>query len=325
MKVLTGVCLFVATALALSACAGSHHAVNGTPVSAKTITSSRLILGGRVRCTATLTTPVEAGQAISVGLSLHNISGSAVRAPVVEGSAGLVVKAADGTTYNTTTAAEGSLGGPYRAPVTIAPGATTTRLGSPRVAVRWKGPLRVVPQCERTALPALRVGVTASGPPPDERTAIADVVAATGHLLDHCRPGKSGAAVEGQIDPPSGSEPPMDARCSVTLHSEGRFQVAQVLVVIPRDWRGVHIEQQYETLSFEKRPPPYEAIAWELVVTENGAVTVAGFMHDGTRAAHRMAPGWTWTGTGWSAPGSSRCGFEGFSGGPSIDWISACP
>ena len=199
-----------------------------------------------------------------------------------------------------------------------------TTLESPGVSVRWRGPLRVVPQCERTALPALHVDVTAPGPPPDVQTAIADVVAATGHLLDHCRPERSGAAVEGTIEPPSGSGPSMDARCSVSLHSEGRFVVAQVLVLIPPDLHGVQVRQPYDTLSYRKRPPPYEAIAWQLVVTTDGAVTVAGFTHDATTAANRMAPEWTWSGSSWGRPGSARCGYEGFAGGPSLDLISAC-
>ncbi|MGH2977480.1 MAG: hypothetical protein ACRDKC_03785 [Gaiellaceae bacterium] len=209
-------------------------------------------------------------------------------------------------------------------PVAIPAGATKT-LGSPSMSVRWKGPLRITPGCEQKLLPALQVTVVTPGPPPDEPTAMGDVVAATGHLLDRCRPEKSGVAVEGQIDPPEGSGPPMDARCSASLHSEGRFLVAQVLVLIPADLRGVHVRQPYETLSFKKERRPYEAIAWALVVTNDGATTVAGSMRDATRAANRMAPGWVWSGSRWSGPDTGRCGYEGLTGGPAIDWISACP
>jgi hypothetical protein len=209
-------------------------------------------------------------------------------------------------------------------PLAIYAGETKT-IESPSVSVRWKGPLRITPGCENTVLPPLHLDVAAPGPPPDDPTAIAYVVAATGHLLDHCRPQKSGVAVDGQIDPPTGSEPPLNAKCSVRLHSEGRFVVAQVLVLSPPKLRGVHVRQPYDTLSFGKQRRPYEEIAWQLVVTSDGAVTVAGFTHDATRAAKRMAPGWIWTGSRWSGPGSGRCGYEGFTGGPAIDWISACP
>jgi hypothetical protein len=46
---------------------------------------------------------------------------------------------------------------------------------------------------------------------------VSDVVAATGHLLDRCRPQTAGVSVVGRIDPPSG-------------HGGGFF-VAQVLVL----------------------------------------------------------------------------------------------
>lgn len=270
--------------------------------------------------------PVEAGNEIAATFSLHNVSSHAVRAPVENASPRLVVRAGDGTKYDTQTAvfASGSLGGPYRPPITIQPGATRTML-SPRVLVRWKGPLRVTPVCEKKALPALRVKVVAPGPPNDVRTAISNVVGATGGLLDDCRPEKPGVAVDGTIRPPTGGGPSMQARCSLTVQPEGRFLVAQVLVRIPRDLRGLRVRQPYETLTFAKHRRPYAAIAWELVVTRDGAVTVAGYTHDATRAGKRMAPEWFWSGSGWGQPGSAKCGGEGFSNWPELDLISVCP
>lgn len=257
--------------------------------------------------------------------SLRNVSGSTVRAPLDEGSTGLFIRAGDGTRYDTAAAlrAEGSFGGPARMPIVIHRGETRT-LGGAGVLVRWKGPLRITPACERKALPALHVKVTSPGPPADPPTAISDVVAATGGLLDHCRPEKPGVPVEGKIYPPSGSGPAMNARCSVTLHSEGRFLVAQVLVLIPPKMRGVHVVQPYDTLTFRKHRRPYEDIAWQLVVTKDGAVTVAGFNHSATRAGKRMAPEWFWSGSGWGRPGGAKCGFEGIAGA-SLDLISVCP
>lgn len=333
MRALPSVGVLTAIALAAAACAGGHKSIHvttsvspGPKISVRTMSSSGLILEGRARCTASVTTPVEAGHEIAVTFSLHNLSESVVKAPVAEGSVWLVIRSADGITYNTRTAlsAELSHGGPFRTPVRIPPGETRT-VGGAGDFVRWQGPLRIRPGCEDRLLPALDVGVTAPGPPLSNQTAIADVVAATGHLLDHCRPQESGVPVEGTIEPPSGGGPSMDAECSVSLHGEGRFVVAQVLVLIPPDMRGVRVRQPYETLSFPKRRRPYEAIAWELVVTRDGAVTVAGFTHDATRAANRMAPEWNWSGSQWSQPGSARCGFEGFGGGPMLDLISVCP
>src|SRR5581483_872065 len=96
--------------------------------------------------------------------------------------------------------------------------------------VRWRGPLRITPGCGGTALPAMQVGVTAPGPPPAEGKAVADVVAAAGHLLDHCRPARAGVPVQGRIEPPSGDAPPMAATCSVTVRDEGSFLLAQALI-----------------------------------------------------------------------------------------------
>lgn len=269
---------------------------------------------------------VAAGDAIHVSFSLHNVSGSAVRAPVENASPWLGVRAGDGTSYDTRAAlvASGSFGGPSRPPIVIRSGATRMMV-SPRVLVRWKGPLQVTPGCEKKGLPALHVNVAAPGPPPSAGAAIAKVVAVTGGLLDHCRPAKPGVAVEGKIDAPTGGGPSMAARCSLTLHSEGQFLVAQVLARIPPDLRGVHVVQPYETLSTLKHRRPYAAIAWELVVTKNGAVTVAGYTHDATRAGKAMAPEWFWSGTSWGQPGAAKCGGEGFSNWPELDLISVCP
>jgi hypothetical protein len=191
--------------------------------------------------------------------------------------------------------------------------------------VRWAGPLQVTPGCEDTALPPLRVKVTSPGPPPDDQTAIADVVAASGGLLDKCRPQQSGVAVQGEIDGPGGAAPPLEATCSVSVHSEGGFLVAQALVLTPPNLPGVEVRQPHEVVSLQKLPRPYEAIAWEFVVTKEGAVTVAGTMRDATKVGNTMAPGWIWTGSRWSGPDKSRCGFETLSDGPAVDFITACP
>jgi hypothetical protein len=80
----------IAIVLAASACAGGHRAnvkhgssvslylyPSKIPVSAKTVSSSRLILGGRVRCTATFPTRVAAGQTIADTFSFRKVSSRA--------------------------------------------------------------------------------------------------------------------------------------------------------------------------------------------------------------------------------------------------------
>jgi len=215
-------------------------------------------------------------------------------------------------------------------PTTIPPGTTkTVAFVGKYLRVRWRGPLRVTPGCEQTPLAVLPVEVTSPGPPPDEGTAVADVVAASGHLLDHCRPERAGIAVQGQIDPPSGDTPPMQATCSVTVQDEGDFLVAQAVIVSPPDLGSVDTGQPYEQLSVH-HAAPYEALAWQFVVTEDGATPVAAAEADATKPANRMAPDWSWTSSGVRQLGSgdSRCGGSGesFGGfGPTVEFVSACP
>ena len=336
---LTGVALLVVIALATAACGGSHRTTTGTShessqsrgsvVSATTASSSALILDGRVRCTATVSRSVEAGSPLGLTFAVRNISRHPVKVVLWRSGLWLVVKAADGTTYDTRVPLRDAEG-PMPIPTAIPPGTTKTvrELGK-YLPVRWRGPLRITPGCETTALPALRVNVKSPGRPADEHSAVADVVAASGHLLDRCRPERAGVAVQGQIYPPSGKTPPMPATCSVSIQRDGQFLVAQALVVSPRGLVHVHVQTPYEQLS-PHPGAPFEAIAWEFVVTKRGATPVAAAEEDATKPANRMAPDWSWTSSGVQklGSGSSRCGGSGVSwggSGPTVEFISVCP
>jgi hypothetical protein len=333
----------VLVTVALSGCGGSHRAVTSTQahrgplipgpssarVSAKTVSSTRLILGGRVRCTATVSTSVRAGSPLGLTFAVRNVSNHTVKVLLADGGLWLAVRAADGTTYDTRVPLRSELGGvPF--PTTIQPGATTTDpLIGEYLRVRWRGPLRVTPGCGTTALPALSVAVRAPGLPRDDRSAVANVVSASGHLLDHCLPVRAGVAVQGQVYAPGGKAPPMRATCSVTLQREGRFDVAQVLIASPSGMGYVHVRQPYEELSVH-HASPYEAVAWQFVVTKDGAIPVAAAEADATRPADRMAPDVAWSSSGVKrlGSGSSRCGGSGGSWGgtaPTVEFISVCP
>lgn len=298
-------------------------------MSARKVSSSRLILGGRVRCTASVSRSVQAGSPLELTFAVRNVSKRTVRVPLTGGGLWLVVRATDGTTYDTRVPLRNAIG-PLVAAPPIAPGAMKS-VGwvGKYLRVRWRGPLRVTPGCGTTALPALTVAVTAPGPPADERTAVANVVAASGHLLDHCRPERAGVAVQGQIYPPTGNTPPMPATCSVSLRREGQFLVAQALIASPRGIDRVHVNQVYEELSVH-HASPYEVVAWQFVVTKSGATPVAATEVDATKAANRMAPNWSWTSSGVQqlGSGSSRCGGSGESWGgasPTVEFITVCP
>ena len=271
-----------------------------------------------------------------VKFALRNVSKRPIKVFIDRGATWLVVRAADNTTYDTRLPNR-DLPLPRPISVNLRPGATKIA-GRVGVAVRWKGPLRITPGCEQKSMHILRVAVSSPGPHPDGNAAVSEVVTASGHLLDACRPQTSGVPVSGQIDPPtSGAAPPMAAQCSVSLDSEGSFWTAQVLVLIPAGLQGVTVQQPYEVFGppygfgwpAPLPSPPYEAIAWEDVVTRDGAVTVAAAMADATNDSPfgQMAPSWSWNGTTWVATGTASCGFHGWQWGthPTIEFISACP
>lgn len=310
--------------LVVAACAGGDPATAPHVqdyISALRVSSSRLILHGRVRCMASLRSPVQPGGELGLTFSLHNDTGSTVHIRFSASDLWFVVKASDGTVYDTRVPFERARG-PVPRPLALRAGATVTMPRSV-LRVRWNGPLRITPGCEDARLPVLPVRVATNGAPPDGRTAVADVVAAAGHLLDHCRPERPGVAAIGRIYPPSGNASPLPARCSVALQRERGFWLAQVLLVSPPGRKGVTVGP-YERLSLTNEARPYEAIAWELVVTRDGATTVDGAERDASRPANRMAPDWTWTGSHWQGPGGSRCGGETYAG-LYVAFISVCP
>jgi hypothetical protein len=327
MKSLAGLSVLVALALGLAA-NGSAKASSPSALS-----SSRLLSSGRIRCTVAVQSEVQAGQALDLRFSLHNVSKRPVKISLWVFSAGLVLKAPDGTVYNSSAPYEALPGIPPPGPPRKLRPGKTMHLGPLDVPVRWNGPVEVIPECLGKWLPPLRVGVVAPPPPPDETAAVDEVVAASGHLLDQCRPEAPGVAVDGQIDAPSGTAPPMDAQCSISVTSEGPFLIAQALVLVPPTLQGVQIFQPYETLWPIDRfvpltaGPPYEAIAWEFVVTGANAIPVAAATMSASNDSGLSEPFFDWNGTGWDQNGEGSCGGRGFSSGgtgPWIEFISAC-
>lgn len=338
MKRLAGVGALVAVTLGLSAWlsgprAPAAHAAAPTWPPPPT-SSSRLVRGGRIRCTATVRSQVQVGQKLTVRFAVHNVSKRALKVSLWFFDPGFVLKAADGTTYDPSATLANFPGLPPPRPGKLRAGATIHEALD--VTVRWRGPFEITPGCLGKTLPALHVGVVAAWPGPRQSTAVAQVVAAAGHLLDHCRPQASGLPVEGQIDPPSGTAPPMDAQCSVSISSDGPFLIAQVLVLTPPSLTGVQIFQPYELLWPNGSPtapqaavPPYEAIAWEFVVTRQKAIPVAASSVFGTKdSSSATLPLFTWSDTDWQLSGTGSCGGEGYSwggAGPDIEFITACP
>lgn len=272
---------------------------------------------------------MQVGQALTVKIAIHNISKHGVK---IAPDADFLLKAADGTSYDPAALSYGFPRPPVL-PRRFRAGATMhAALGA---TVRWRGPFEITPECLGKPLPVLHVGVLAAWPGPKQSTAVSQVVAAAGHLLDHCRPQTPGVAVDGQIYPPSGTAPPLDAQCSVSLTPDGPFLIGQVLVLTPPGLTGVQIYQPYETLWPLPGPgapapaaPPYEAVAWEFVVTRQKAIPVAASSVAVTKeSSSGTIPSFDWSGTGWQSGGSGSCGGAGFAWGgtgPEVEFISAC-
>ena len=346
MKLLLGAAVLAAFAVLASACGNSNRIVS-PPTNSSTVSLSDLVSGGRVRCTATLTTPtpVRVGQQIGFVFRFHNVSTRTAKVFLQPGSPWVRVSDPDRKAYDSRDFVNWRVG-PTGSITPIRPGATMTeRL---RLPVRWQGPLRVTPGCTTTALRTIPVDVTSPGLPTSRGHAISEVVAAAGHLLDHCRPRTSAVAVVGRIDPPRGDAPPLQARCSVILRRERGYYLAQVLVVTPPNLRGVHLVQRpYEEISIpnvESKTGPCcgstrdaEAVAWEFVVTRRGATSVDSNSVATTLAGGSAIPEGIWTSAGWPRPssGSYSCGGSLGSGlgglgawngvrGPDVAFVSVC-
>ena len=335
MKALVGGTALIALTLGLCASLGTQRANASVILPWPTETSSGHVLGGRALCTASVRSDVQAGQPVSVKFTLRNLSRHSIEFSRGVFDTSLVLKTGDGTTYDAGALLQGIPVPPPTGARKLRAG-KTVHLGAEKVPVRWRGPLQVTPECQGRALPTLNVSVTAPWPSPASSTAVSEVVAAAGHLLDHCLPQTSGVPVDGQINAPSGSAAPMNAQCSISLTSEGGFLDAQVLVLVPVGLPGVQIFQPYELLWPNGSPlsavsltaaPPYEAIAWEFVVTRDKATPVAASTLTASSATGRSAPSFAWNGKGWEAQGAESCGGNGFAWGgtgPDLEFISAC-
>ena len=310
----------VLLALTLTGAASGGHAR-----AAGTVSSTRLVMDGHIRITATIDAPVRVGHPLMVTYRVTNVS-KVTRKIRLGFALWYVVHSPDGTTYDTRHLLRGAYL-PYVPPTTLQPGQTVTRSGD-LLRVRWPGPLRITPGWSYERLPAVQVGVKTSAAP-SRSTAITDVLAATGHLLDHCAPARSGIAVIGQIDAPAHKAPPLQARCSIALRREPGFFRAQVLVVSPPSLRGVRVKGPYEQLTYLKAGQNATAVGWLFVVTSSGAISVDSTSVDATKNARGLAPGWQWTTGGFVPhPGGSKCGGTGGGGGgpsgPYIEFVSKC-
>lgn len=312
-----GLFVFAALVIAVGLFAGLDRAFRHGGVSEGSggnVRSSALVLGGKLRCTASIPAAVQAGRDTGIRFSLTNVTNQPVKATFEDGTIGFVLTAPDGTVYDSRYAAQHSLGGGFVLPTTIAPGASF-QPHADDVFVRWGGPLSLTPECLGRPLPPVRTAVRASGAPTSDAQALDLVVGATGHILDACRPTTSGTPIRGRIYPPSGSTPPMPATCSITLRPEGDFVAAQVLIVSPPDLSGVTVKPPYDEPIGLKRKATAEVVSWDFVVTRDRALPVYSNLHmqspEGPRGLGSALGQieFDWTGLQWVKQGRGyECG-----------------
>ena len=205
-----------------------------SPVPEGRLSVSGLIENGRLRCTMSIPASVHAGESTDATFEVHNISDHDVDVEFgVNAPAGtLGIYHGDAMLANSGDAHNG-IAGPAPGTKALPPGEVTD-LGAWNTAVLWAGPLRIVPVCAGTDLPAVEVQVVAPGEAPDGDMAVQRAVADIGAPLTDCLPVADGGWVTGVIHrgkPPSDES--FDARCGARVLVKPGFDVVVVAIVAP--------------------------------------------------------------------------------------------
>ncbi len=328
-----GLCLVLALALVLGACA-SKQSRSGVEVGPRPRTTvSRVVDGGELRCTGSVPSSILPAHPLSVFLRLTNITSHPVALPEGETSWSLNVTAAEGPVYDS------SFRSAFEPPPTPTPSSPllpghSIQTTSDQVAAQWGGPLRVVARCAGDRLPPLTVRVASPGPTPSTTSALRQSLRETGGLFRRCSPTSPAVAVLGTIEPPSGQAPASVATCAATVHVYDGFDVVTLSVITPP---GADVGLPGANAYLPPTLPPREAaegIVWRFVVSVRGAIDVGGSSRSrswsgGVVPAKRaLVPDFTWDGSVWSK-GIGSCGSTAIAVGPRagalIQFISACP
>src|SRR5205807_8139863 len=90
----------------------------------------------------------------------------------------------------------------------------------------------------------------------------------------------------------------------------------------------VHLDQVYEQFKTGLKGTNVTAVAWQFVVTKDGATSVTSAEIESSKGKG-FAPDWQWTSAGpGDRPGGSICGSngggDGGSDGPLVEFVSIC-
>jgi hypothetical protein len=207
-----------------------------SPVPEGRLSVSGPIEHGTLRCTVSIPASVPAGETTDSTFEVRNITDHSVDVYLgVNGQNG-TLRIYRGTRLLMDTADEHiGLFGPAPTAHPVEAGATA-ELGAANIGVLWPGPLRVVPFCAGTELPAVEMEVVAPGKAPDSDLAVQQAVAAIGDPLTDCLPVVDGQWVTGVIhrgQPPSDES--FDARCGARVLQNPGFDIVVVAIVSPPD------------------------------------------------------------------------------------------
>jgi hypothetical protein len=265
---------------------GWHAFRGGTPVAAPVsptgsppintshrLSSSAIVSGGKAgpfRCTATIPKVLNPGVPTGVRFTMTNPTS---KVELFGAEKAWLIFDRNGVQLQDSFKEEIGLIGGYSVPQPLAPGASKQIFGGD-TAVLWPGPLRVIPVCNSTHLPALKVQVAEPGAPATSEAAISQTVAAFGSYFDHCRPQQSGVWVTGRV--PNGSAT-VDARCAALVIAHPGFDIVALATVSPPDGQAVDLTQLPGLIEavpsiLQWHGPPTDLHWWVMVATARGVV-----------------------------------------------------
>jgi hypothetical protein len=241
------------------------------------LTSSALLPGGRLRCTATFPSDTIApGEETDVRFVETNVSDGAITIDEgVNGDNGWLLVSSDGSQGVDSSLAHEGIEGPPPFQRNLEPG-ESARVYPWQVDIIWPGPLEVTPVCLGEPLPPLTLQVASTTPPVDTDTALSSALAWTGSAFSDCAPSAEGGWTVGTMQPPAGGGS-FDVRCGAWVDERPGFDVVVLALVSPPDAPEIDLSllpSRIEAVPYFDLPPSSGTSIswWVLVVTSDDAV-----------------------------------------------------
>ncbi|MDP9341957.1 MAG: hypothetical protein M3Q23_07610 [Actinomycetota bacterium] len=311
------------------------------PPSATPVSVTVHAQGFPATCTATLaSSQVRPGDSVSIAYSVQNGSDRTLYAgrfdPFDATFGRLRVEDRSGSVLFDTQTRHFGQEGPGPTPPQPLQAGDSMELSSESVVVRWAGPLRLLGSCPAVeqstsgsdplmwpAFAPFDLTVIPEGPAPEAHAAMARAVAATGGLLNSCRPGPNGEPTDGILYAPaigSGAplrfQPvPLETTCWADVRPGPGFVDITLFFSSPR---GTPPPAPSGPTGIPSLGPgrPAEVGRWEVVVTPSSAVT-AEFPRSIGRSPDGGDIDYAFTDGRWEIDGTG-CGAGSFFAGPVV-------